>query len=38
LKTTSAVTGKTDLSTVRRIDARAIEITAPAGPAIWQRQ
>ncbi len=38
LKTTSAVTGKTDLSTVRRIDARAVEITGPAGPAIWQRQ
>jgi hypothetical protein len=38
LQTTSAVTGKTDVSTVRRIDARALEITGPAGPAIWQRQ
>ena len=38
LQTTSAVTGKTEVSALRRIDARAVEITGPAGPAIWQRQ
>jgi hypothetical protein len=38
LRTTSAVTGKTEVSIVRRIDARALEITGPAGPTIWQRR
>jgi TIR domain len=38
LRTTSAVTGKTEVSTVRRIDARAVEITGRAGPTIWQRR
>jgi TIR domain len=35
---TSAVTGGTNTGTYRAVDARALEITGLAGPALWRRQ
>ena len=37
-RTTSAVTGKSNIGTYRVVDARNVEITGSTGPTLWQRQ
>ena len=37
-RATSAVTGQTTTGTYRVIDARNVELTSPAGSAVWQRE
>ena len=37
-RTTSAVTGRSNIGTYRVVDARDVEITGPDGSAVWQLQ
>jgi hypothetical protein len=37
-RTTSAVTGRSNVGTYRVVDARTVEIIGASGPTIWQRQ
>jgi hypothetical protein len=37
-RTTSAVTGQSNVGTYRPIDARSVEIAGAEGPAVWRRQ
>jgi uncharacterized caspase-like protein len=37
-RSTSAVTGKSDMGTYRLLDQRKVEVTGANGPTIWQRQ
>jgi hypothetical protein len=37
-RTTSVVTGRSDMGTYRVLDTRNVEITSSEGSAVWQRQ
>jgi hypothetical protein len=37
-RTTSAMTGQSNVGTYRAVDARTVEMMGPDGPALWHRQ